>query len=178
MKHVNHDFNEEIQLEYTYIEISGNKHVILHIVDAGTEYSETAIVTDRRMATAVKSIDIIWLNRHGEPRWISADDEFDATQKRTLKSFIEARGIQFKARPVRRHNKVGIAERKHGTLKRVLERLQMDLTDADDATILSRATFLSNTFAGSHLLSSFELVRGLSPSLLGIPPRLISDQLL
>lgn len=178
LTHVNQHFNAEVQIDFTYIHIRGNKHVVLHIVDAGTAYSESAIVSDRRITTALKVIEEIWLNRHGAPDSISADDELDATQKKNLKTFLSSRHISFKPRPVRRHNKVGIAERKHGTLKRVLEKLQFDRTDAEDETILSRATFLSNVFAGSHMLSSFELARGFSPSMLGIPARLVTAELL
>lgn len=107
------------------------------------------------MNTAIKVIEDTWINRHGATVSISADDELDATQKREFKSFLESRRIVFKPRPIRRHNKLVIADRKHGTLKRVLENMQLDNTNADDATILSRATFLSNTFAGSHMLSAF-----------------------
>lgn len=178
MTHVNEGFNEELQIDYTYVDIRDRKHVVLHIVDAGTAYSETSIVADRRISTAIKVIEEIWLNRHGAPVSISADDELYATLKRDLKSFMAARHILYKPRPVRRHNKVGIAERKHGTLKRILQRLQQDRTGADDATVLSRATFMSNMFAGSHLLSSFELARGFSPCVLGIPARTVTDELL
>lgn len=178
MTHVNQEFNEELQMNFTYVDIRDSKHVVLHIVDAGTAYSETAIVGDRRIATAIRAIEEIWLKRHGTPVAISADDELDATTKRDLKSFMESRHILFKPRPVRRHNKIGIAERKHGTLNRILEKLQHDRTDAEAATILSRATFMSNMFAGSHILSAFELARGFSPSVLGIPARIVTSELL
>lgn len=48
--HNNEELNEEIQMDYTYGTIRDTKLVVLHIVDEGTPYSETAIVTYRRVS--------------------------------------------------------------------------------------------------------------------------------
>lgn len=118
------------------------------------------------------------MNRHGAPVSISRDEELAATQKRVSKFFLASSHIKFKPRPVRSHSNVVIAERNHGTIKKVLQKLQYDNTYAEDSTILSRATFLRNIFAGSHMQSSFELAIGFSPSVLGIPGRLVTEQII
>lgn len=66
----------------------------------------------------------MWLNRHGAPRMVSADDELDATDKKKLGSFLQLHDISLKPRPVGRHKKLGIAERKRVNLKNILERLK------------------------------------------------------
>lgn len=109
---------------------------------------------------------------------MSADFEFDASRIQKLKAFVQSREILFKPRPARRHNKIGIVERKNRTLKTILERFQADKSSADDTTLLARSTFLSNCFAGSSTLSSFELSRGYTPSLIGHKKLYISEDLL
>lgn len=117
----------------------------------------------------MRTMGDIWLSRHGAPCRVSADEEFDVTEKNQLGIFLSSLYIKIRLRQVLLHNKVLIAKRKHGTIKRILERLQLEKTEAGDSVVLSRATFLSNFFAGTHLLSVFELDRGFCPSMLGIP---------
>ena len=106
---------------------------------------------------------------------VSADDEYN---RKKLLCFLDTHDITFKPRPARRHNKVGIVERKNGTLKEIIRRLDTDISTADAYLIAKRATFLSKMFSGSRLLSSFELVRGYSPSVLGLPSSEITEELL
>lgn len=78
------------------------------------------------------------------------------------------RGIKLKPRPSRRHNKVEVIERKNGTIKRIVEKLQLDKSATEDGhSIIQKIPFLSNVFSGSSILSAFELARGYQPSILG-----------
>lgn len=83
-----------------------------------------------------------------------ADDEFHATLKNKLGTFPSSREIEFRPGTVRRHNKLGISERKHGTLKRIFSQLEHDHSEVSDAVNIYRETFLSNVFAGTHTLSA------------------------
>lgn len=69
-------------------------------------------------------------------------------------------------------------ERKHGTIKRVLGRLQMDKTDSIDSVILERADFFSNLFLEPQILSSFELSKGYAPSILRTAQLMVYKDLL
>lgn len=178
VSHINQAFNEEVQMDFMYCMIRGTRHVVIHFVDSGTAFSEAVIVPGRHMDVIIGAIEKEWINRHGAPRFMSGDDEFDGTKKKKLGAFLESRNIGMKARPVRRHNKLGIVERKHATIKRILERLQLDKSETSDSILLSRAVFFSNCFCGSHLLSSFQLAKGYAPSLLGLPARIIDNELL
>lgn len=151
---------------------------MLHLFGTGTAYYEAAIVEDRKTTTITAIVESHWFSRHGAPRYASGDDEFDADTRKRLGIFFESRGILFKSRPVRRQYKIGIIERKHGTLRRIIERLQFYKITIDDNTLLSNATFLFNCLPGSHDLSSFKLARGYSPSVLGTPHNFVSPDIL
>lgn len=56
-------------------------------------------------------------------------------------------------------NKIGHVGRKHGTVKRVLERIKADDTSTDINVIMVRATNFSNTFSGSSTLSPFKFAK-------------------
>ena len=174
LNHVNEAFNQEIQMDFTFCDIRGIKQSLIVVTDTGTRYTECSIVVKKDIDTIINMLESLWICRHGAPENISADDEY---HRRKLTTFLDAHDIKFKARPSRRHNKVGIVERKNGTLKQIIRRLDADVTTADARTIVHRATFLSNLFSGSRLLSSFELVRGYSPSVLGLPKTEVSEQL-
>lgn len=86
--------------------------------------------------------------------------------------------ITFKPRPLRRHNKCGIVERKNDTVKRILERL----SQADRVSIyelfVSKANFISNYLYGDMVLSSFELEKGYSPPIVGNQTRIIPEDII
>ena len=48
-------------------------------------------------------------------------------------------------------------------------------TDELHAHILSRATYLSNVLYGGRTLSSFEMARGYTPSIAGLPQSKITE---
>lgn len=176
LNHVNQNFNDEIQADFLFVKIRKVTYTVIHFTDTGTAYSEGTIVEDRKQTTIIREFERTWLYRHGAPNYLSADDEF---HRPTIVSSLAQRGVSVKPRPARRHNKVGIIERKNGTVKRIIEKLQMDDTILDDAgTIISKSMFLSNVFSGSSLLSAFQLTRGYSPSILGSPSKLINQQML
>lgn len=82
------------------------------------------------------TLEALWLLRNGAPLKFSADTEF---KKGPMKRFLLSHNISLNERPVRHHNKTGIIERKHRTVKTILERLQHDVTTASDSILLSRA---------------------------------------
>lgn len=57
VRHVNESFNQEIQTDYTHCAIRDTKRVVLQVVDVGTSYSATAIVADKRIATATNILE-------------------------------------------------------------------------------------------------------------------------
>lgn len=155
--------------------ISGKKYAVLHAVDGATSYSEAVISSSRSTDSIAAALEVIWILRHGALSSFASDEEF---QTRPMQIFLSYHYISLCERPVRRHNKSGVVERKNGTVKRILERLQHDNSTASDATLLARATLLSNVFSGSKLLSSFELAIGYAPAILSLPQSVVSSELL
>lgn len=81
-------------------------------------------------------------------------------------------------RPVRQHNKIEIDKRKIFALKTMLERLQNDLFEKPDATLLSLAILLSKKLSRSLLFSSFGLTRIYSSVFLSIFKHLMFHDLI
>ena len=63
-------------------------------------------------------------------------------------------------------------------MKNILRKLDGENSDASDHTLLARATFFSDMFSGTKILSSFQLARGYSPSILRIPTTRVTKELL
>lgn len=142
MTHVNAAFNQEIQIDFFFFELSGTKFCILNITGTGTGYTVLAIAPDRSMATIIRIIETEWICKHGAPTAASADDEYN---RAVLRDFLTSHGITFKPRPARRHNKLGIVERKNQVVKTILGKLN---DETSTATPVSRAAFLSNSSLG------------------------------
>lgn len=115
------------------------------MMDAGTGYLGVGLVSSQDGRTMISTLDTEWMSRHGMPEALSANDE---NNNRVVELYLTARSIQFKARPARRHNSVGIVERNNGVLQRVIRRLQENHIDSTDAELISRAIFVSNMFTG------------------------------
>lgn len=119
------------------------------------------------------TLETIWVLRHGARQYFSADMEFT---KNVMTRFLISHDMALNERQVLRRNKTGIVERKHQTVKVILERLQLDATTASDSTHLSRGTFLSNTFCRSSILSDFERVRGYKLTLPGVSAKTVPPE--
>ena len=175
-------FNEHIQIDFMFIAELGNLP-ILHMVDVGTGFSATVLMTSRDLDEAARFVELHWFNVHGPPRIVSGDPEMF---KGSFKELLSRHYCKFDPRPARRHNKIGSVEAANNSLRVFVQRLLLDAEYARNTTgtrfsdyeILSRATFLSNVLYGSKKLSSFELARGYSPSICGTPQAPVSDALL
>lgn len=175
LSHVNEGFNAEIQVDFMYFHVREGIHTALHMVDTGTGFSEVRIVQTRKAEKLIDVLDVAWIFTHGTPGSLSADDEFN---REPVRKALQTRMIYFKPRPTRRHNKCGIVERKNATIKRILERLVQADEDSSPEVLVAKACFLSNCLHGTKVLSSFELARGYTPSIVGNPSRKVPSEIL
>jgi len=173
--HIDKAFNDEVQADFLWCTIQGTQFVVLNIVDTSTKYGERVQAPSRSAKTMMELVESHWICRHGAPSSFSADVEFTTT---VTKQFMSRHSVEVHARPVRAHNKTGIVERNNGLFKNIIKRLERERTAASPAELIARASFLTNVFAGSKLLSAFQLARGYSPSILGIPRSIVSQELL
>lgn len=95
-----------------------------------------------------------------------------------FRTFLESHKIQMRARLSRSSSKNGIVERNNGTFKMILDLLSKEKTEALHATLLSRVSLMANLFHGNAVLSAFQLARGYSPSISGVPSGTIPQELL
>ena len=162
-------------MDFLWQEIRGTTHIIMHIVDCSTGFSEATIIPSRNLITISQKFENLWINKHGPPASFSADYELN---KEPIKKLLAMHSIMFNPRPARRHNKIGHVERKNGTLRTVLHKLNLERSSADAETIVARAVFLSNLFSGSRLASSFEQVRGYTPAVAGLPQTFVPKEII
>ena len=175
-------FNKHVQLDFFFAKELDNIP-ILHIVDVHTGLSAAHLMPSREMTLSARALEVNWINIHGSPAVVSADPEFfNSRFAEALRYF----NIQFQPRPARRHNKLGVVERKKSVVRTIIQRL---LKDADyfhpsrdrkpeQEDILSRAVYLSNILYGSQSMSSFELARGYTPALVSLPQAKVPSKLL
>lgn len=174
-------FNDTVQIDFVFVS-QLSKLPILHIVDVASGFSAAELMPSRDMSKAMKTFERIWVNMHGPPLSLSADVEFLNKFSKELRYF----GIEFNPTPARRHNKLGVVERKNAVLRVLIQRLLLDSSHAsstrgvtvDHVEILSRATYLSNILLGGKLLSSFELARGFTPQIAGLPKTKLSEEII
>ena len=60
----------------------------------------------------------------------------------------------------------------------ILSKIEIENRTASARLQISRASFLTNLFHGNSILSSFQLAGGYSPSILGLPSRVVPVELL
>lgn len=134
LSHVKQHFNQHLQADFVWVEIRNTKYVVLHAVDGGTGLSENLIVPARCARFMSDGLEEMWINRHGAPASFVSDFEFDTKH---MNSFLALHSIKNQPRPVRRHDKTGIVERQHRTLKVIFKRIQTEKTSSFDTTLLS-----------------------------------------
>lgn len=69
----------------------------------------------------------------------------------------------------RSSNKNGVVKRNSETFWSVLEKICKEITDSTPSTLIARALRLINMFNESTILSSSQLVRGYTPSIVNFP---------
>lgn len=122
LSHINEQFTQEVQADFTVAYAGSEKLNILNIVDLGTNYGERIIAPDRKAATMMTLFEKNWIYHYGEPKSFSADPEF--TQG-FFQDFLKMHQIVCKPRPARSSSKNGKVERNNGVFKSVLGRVSI-----------------------------------------------------
>lgn len=141
----------------------------------GTSYGERSVAENRSSNFIIRSLEREWIYHHGAPQFFSSDPEFCNQQ---LNSFLKSHNIELEVRPSRSSHKNGKVERNNGIFKTVFIKVAAEskLTDID--ILVKRASFITNLLHGNSILSSFQLARGYSPSVLCIPAKVVPSNLL
>ena len=166
------NFNEEVQVDFMYVD----GDIILHLCDSGHAYSDGEEVTDRGLKQAASIFERKWIHVHGAPKVVAGDPEFNRGE---FKKLLDRHAIQFSTRPARRHQKIGVVERKNSTLRHILQKMRKSpqIDALGKQTLISRAFFIGNTIVGDRLHSAFAAKNGYEPSWLGLPAQEVPDAL-
>lgn len=175
LKHVNKDFNAEVQADFLTVKCSRGKYEILNIIDTSTGYGERSVVKSRSAEVMKSKFEEYWICRHGSPGQFSADPEF--CQPFFVK-YLNGHSIEVNERPARSSHKNGRVERNNGLFKSVFGKLSKEKTDADIDLIVARASFVSNIIFGRSHLNSFQLARGYMPAIAGLPATILTQDML
>lgn len=148
---------------------------ILNMDYVGTRYGERIMTEARSTGEIKRSFESQWFYLHGAPKRLSSDHEFCRSQ---LYKYLSSHSITLHTRPSRSSNKCGRVERNNGVFKFVLERLQKADATASADVLITRSSFMTNVFPGTKILSAFQVARGYFPSILGMPTRMSSQDLI
>lgn len=157
------------------VKFRDGKYEILNVVDTGTAYEERIMVESRSAKTVMAKFEEIWLCRHGAPSNFSADPEFCQT---FFTKYLAGHGTRVKERPARSSHKNGRVERSNGVFKSIFEKMAKENTTADIHLTIARVSLPSNIIYGRSKLNSFQLVRGYLPGIAGLPPKILTQDVL
>lgn len=130
------------------------------MIDVSTGFSATVTLDSRSIKTATRPFEVAWCNVQDPPDRVSSDPEFG---NQVFADSLKYLGIKISPATARRHNKIGVVERKEYFIRKTVQEL---LTDAEyfatqrksqacQEEVLSRAAFLSNVLLGNKNMSSF-----------------------
>lgn len=75
-------------------------------IQSSTTLTQTVLTPRRLLFLIVSDLESCCLCRNGNPRFMSTDDELDATRTKRLECLVEYRGIILHHRPARRQYKI------------------------------------------------------------------------
>ena len=177
-------FNHHVQLDFFFCAEYENQS-IFHMVDVHTAYSAASLMSSREMSQVAHQLAVKWINVHGAPLTMSGEVEFFNTRFSDALRYFD---IKFEPLPALLHNKPGVVERNNVVVRVLIQRGQRlkdsahfsrtrsEASGRDE--ILSRAVYLSNILYGIKTLSSFEMTRGYTPALVGLPQIKLSAELI
>ena len=136
----------------------------LHVMDKCTQWSEASVLRSRKLSIQAEVFIRIQILRHGVPQKITGDNEFS---KGDFKAMCDEYGIIFNAVAANDHEANGLIERGNRTLRNFFRRIRADKPKSNVSEILAEATFGKNICKGEKLASSFELLYGRKPHIMG-----------
>lgn len=134
LKHVNKEFNIEMQVKFLTIKHGDEKYEGFNIVNLNKTYGERCIVGSRSCQTVMSKFEESWPCRHG------ALSHFSAGRESCLPFFIKylnGHNKRVDDQPARSSHKTGRAERSNGVFKTAVEKTSKEKTKADIDLLVS-----------------------------------------
>lgn len=175
LKHVNTEFNNEVQADFMTVNHNGSKYEILNISDCSTAFVERSILKSRSAKVMMEKFVETWICRHGCPVQFSADPEF--CQPFFIK-YLNGHGTKTNERPAQSSHKNGRVERNNSLFKSIFEKMSKEKTHASAELLVARASFAANMMFGRSRINSFQLVRGYLPRVAGSSQQIVTKKLI
>lgn len=137
-----------------------NTKPFLHCVDQCTRWSETGALRSRRLRDQIAVFNRIQINRHGNPLFIRADQEFN---KEEFLAFCRDIGATPNFVAANHHEGNAVVERANRSIRSYFERITRANPNLILVDAVSAATFYKNICRGHGAASSFELLYKRSP---------------
>ena len=164
------EFNKIVTLDLKEKK-TGRFNFILHIIDAFTRLSASALIVNKQTETVVKQFARIWISvGYGSPgkMWTDVGNEFNSE---SVKELSEAFNFEVSTGAGYSAWMNGLNERNHGVIDRSFEKIMYDNPTMDPEIALAWAVNAKNCFPMNNGFSSFQLVFGKNPEL----PNILND---
>ena len=136
---------------------------VLHIIDRGTRYSVAKYMEFMSAEHAWDMIVEFWITVFtGFPAIIAADRQ-SCFRAKWFKNTCNILGIHAKFMATENHNSLGLCERYHSPLRRILKKLKIDFPTMGKKDCLSLATHAVDNTAGPDGLTPPVLLFGTTP---------------
>ena len=148
----------KVELDIVYFD--GVSH--LHSVDCVSKYSEAVPLKNRSMEEVTKAFAISWIHRHGPPKYVQTDEEFDT---KLFRNICASYDIELQVIAAEAHNQQGTIEVANRILKQFYRRICSE-SNSDKKPhnwIVSESIFAKNIAFGAKGTSVYEIVYGRQP---------------
>lgn len=135
----------------------------LHTVDECTTWSEAGHIPNRTMETQIRVLTRIHHLRHGAPKTIRCDNEYNNDEFQT---FCNEHGTTLLPVAANDHESNGLIENANRTLRSFYDRLRSCDKRSTGDYITAEAIYGKNISLGSKNVSAFELLYGRRPRIL------------
>lgn len=143
------------------IHLEGKNYI--HSIDECTTWSEAGCIPNKSMESQIRVLKRMQHLRHGAPRTIRCDNEYNNTE---FKEFCKQYGTELIPTAANDHEANGLIENANRTLRSFYDRLRCCDKKSTGEAIIAEALYGKNISLGSKSASAFELLYGRRPRLL------------
>ena len=157
-------FNEELALDLMWLD----KKPVLHVVDTNTHFSAAMFLPGKTTADIWNCFLSCWATVYiGHPDRFRVDQESVFTGKE-FAQLTAREGIVLQLSGIQSHNAIGVGERYHAPLRRIYEKVKLEVPNVNQHLALQIAVKAMNDTMGPEGLVPSLLVFGVLPRM---PPR-------
>ena len=157
------DFNECLAMDLKFIKVSGKTHIILHMIDVFTRYSQATVIPNKVKETIVENVLKHWVSIFGTPETIISDNggEFNNELLRDVAELLDTK-VAATAGYSPWSN--GVVERHNAVIENMILKIVSD-SSCSISNALVWAVSAKNALHNNRGYSPNQLVFGRNPNL-------------